>query len=93
MWTNVQGAMAAVALVALTANPAAAAMRARAVAGTVTACSTYGHGCTTAPVRYLNLGPQIRLKGGPWIWCESDCRDTLRRATVDFWDDQRESAK
>ena len=59
--------------------------------GTVTACSTNGrHGCYTAPVRQTKLGPQMRLKGGAWIWCEGDCRDTLRRATIDFWDDQRE---
>lgn len=58
---------------------------------TVTACSTYGrHGCYTAPVRQTPLGPQMRLKGGTWIWCEGDCRDTLRRETIDFWDDQNE---
>lgn len=61
--------------------------------GTVTACSSYGEGCYTAPVRQTRLGPQMRLKGGMWIYCEGDCRDTLRRETVDFWHDQRERNK
>lgn len=58
--------------------------------GKVTACSTYGEGCYTAPVRQTSVGEQVRLKGGTWIYCEVDCQDTLRRATVDFWHDQRE---
>lgn len=62
-------------------------------AGKVTACSTYGEGCYTAPVRQTSVGPQVRLKGGTWIYCEVDCRDTLRRATVDFWHDQRERSR
>jgi hypothetical protein len=61
--------------------------------GKVTACSTYGEGCTTAPVRQTSVGEQVRLKGGTWIYCEVDCRDTLRRATVDFWHDQRERSR
>jgi hypothetical protein len=63
-------------------------------AGKITACSTYGrHGCVTARVRMTRLGPQYRSPGGNWIWCEVDCRDTLRRDTIDFWDDQRERSK
>ena len=62
-------------------------------AGKVTACSTYGEGCYTAPVRQTSVGPQVRLQGGTWIYCEADCRDTLRRATVDFWHDQRERSR
>ncbi len=59
----------------------------------ITACSTYGHhGCETAVVRYTKLGPQYRRPGGSWTWCETDCRDTLRRHTVDFWDTQTESS-
>lgn len=60
---------------------------------TVTACSRYGFDCYTAPVRQTSLGPQMRLKGGTWIWCETDCRDTLRRETVDFWEDQMERSR
>lgn len=62
--------------------------------GTVTACSTYGNqGCVTAKVRKTRLGLQYRSKGGNWIWCEHDCRDTIRRHTVDFWNDQQERAR
>jgi hypothetical protein len=58
--------------------------------GIVTACSTYGHGCISAPTRQGKWGPEMRLKGGTWIDCESDCRETLRVKTVDFWDTLRE---
>ena len=87
---------ATVGVVALLAVPAAMADRLTArerAAGRVTACSTYGEGCYTGPVRQTRLGPQVRLKGGTWIDCEVDCRDTLRRATVDFWHDQRERSR
>lgn len=68
-----------------TALPADAAPR-----GTVTACSRYGNGCYTAPVRPSPLGPQMLLKGGTWIDCEGSCKDTLREKTVDFWETLRE---
>jgi len=61
--------------------------------GTIRTCSKYGSECVTARVRMTNLGPQYLSPGGNWIWCETDCRDTLRRDTVDFWDDQRERSK
>lgn len=62
--------------------------------GSVTACSKYGnHGCVTAKIRQTQLGLQYRSKGGNWIWCEHDCRDTIRRHTVDFWNDQMERSK
>jgi hypothetical protein len=73
------------------ATPALAGPQAEAAGATITACSTYGHHtCVTAQVRQTPLGPQFRKKGGAWNWCEGDCRDTLRRDTVDFWDDQSE---
>jgi hypothetical protein len=60
-------------------------------AGKVTACSTYGsHDCYTARLVPSPLGMKMRLKSGYLIDCAGDCRDTLRRATVDFWNDQRE---
>ena len=52
----------------------------------VTACSRYGNGCYTAPVR----GSQMRLKGGTWVDCKGSCSDTLREETVDFWETLRE---
>lgn len=59
---------------------------------TVTACSKNGHfTCYTAVVGEGRYGPKLRLKHGTWIDCEGDCRDTLRRTTVDYWDDRREN--
>ncbi len=85
---------AVVASLAASANAVARDGRGSGARGTITACSTYGrHGCETAVVRMTELGAQYRRPGGSWTWCEHDCRDTLRRNTVDFWDDQRESAK
>jgi hypothetical protein len=61
--------------------------------GMVTACSTYGHfECYKAPLRRGKFGPEMRLRGGTWIGCSGDCRDTLRKQTVDFWDEQRRSS-
>lgn len=58
----------------------------------ITACSKNGHHtCYTAAVGEGRYGPKLRLKHGTYIDCEGDCRDTLRRATVDFWDDRREN--
>ena len=88
--------IATVFVVALLAGSAAVADRLTTrerTSGKVTACSTYGEGCYTAPVRQTSVGPQVRLKGGTWIYCEVDCQDTLRRATVDFWHDQRERSR
>jgi len=59
--------------------------------GSVTACSNYGRWeCYQAPVRRGKFGAEMRLRGGTWVDCEGDCRDTLRRLTVDYWDDQAE---
>jgi hypothetical protein len=32
---------------------------------------------------------QVELPGGTWIECSGDCRDAVRKATTDFWDEQR----
>lgn len=70
------------------ASPAAAALH---PLGTITACSTWGNfGCATAEVRRGPLGLQYRTKEGTWVDCASDCRDTLRRNTVDFWSEQED---
>lgn len=58
--------------------------------GTVTACSRYGNGCYTAPLRAGRWGPEMRLNGGTWIDCEGSCKDTLREKTIDFWETLRE---
>lgn len=55
-------------------------------ASTVTACSTLGgFDCYTARVEQSRVGRKLVLRGGTRIDCGPDCRDTLRRETVDFW--------
>lgn len=61
-------------------------------ASAITACSKNGHHtCYTATIGEGRYGPKLRLKHGTWIDCDGDCRDTLRRSTVDYWDDRREN--
>lgn len=63
-------------------------------AGTVTACSSYGQSeCVSARIVGTSTGTKLRLKSGSLIDCAGDCRDALRRATVDFWHDQRERSR
>jgi hypothetical protein len=59
----------------------------------VTTCSTYGNGCTSAPVRRGRNGYEFRLPGGTWIECRRNCRNALREDTVDFWETQRENQR
>lgn len=54
----------------------------------VTACSRSGFDCTTARLIKSPVGPKLVLRGGAKIDCSYDCRDTLRRNTVDFWEDR-----
>ncbi|MHA1164251.1 MAG: hypothetical protein ACTSP0_01540 [Alphaproteobacteria bacterium] len=65
----------------------------------VTAHSRYGNGEVRAPVRAGRFGYQIKLPGGPWIYCENNsllfgrhrpCGETLRRQTLDFWETMSE---
>lgn len=32
---------------------------------------------------------EVRLPNGTWIDCRGDCRDTVRREHLEFWDEQR----
>lgn len=50
--------------------------------------SNYGGKRVAAPVRAAPLGDQVRLPGGSWIDCEITCEYTLRRVSIDFWEDQ-----
>ncbi|MFM1816468.1 MAG: hypothetical protein RLZ98_3163 [Pseudomonadota bacterium] len=50
--------------------------------------SEFGNGGISAPVRYTSKGPQIQLPGGTWMFCDHTCSETLRLATVDFWESQ-----
>ena len=67
--------------------------------GYVTAHSRYGNGEVSAPVRLAQFGRQVKLPGGPWLYCEHNsllfdynrpCSETLRRETIDFWETQSE---
>lgn len=48
--------------------------------------SQWGRGTVSGPVRRGPQGWQVRLPGGTWIDCVRSCSQTLRRATVDFWE-------
>lgn len=90
--------------VALVAAAAVAALAPAAAlagpyAGYVTAYSRYGNGAVRGPVRHGQFGPQVRLPGGTWLYCERTsllfdrhrpCSETLRRATLDFWETMAE---
>ena len=54
----------------------------------VVAESNFGKGTVTGAVRQGRVGPEVQLPGGSWIPCGRNCSDTLRRQTVDFWDNQ-----
>jgi len=42
-----------------------------------------------APVRHGEFGEQVKLPGSViWLDCEISCEYTLRRQTVDFWDNE-----
>lgn len=81
------------ALVGFAATPLVAAgnaeAKSRKSAGTVTACSKLGgFDCYTARVEESRVGRKLVLRGGTRTDCGPDCRDTLRRETVDFWQDR-----
>lgn len=52
----------------------------------VVAESQFGNGSVSGPVRHGRNGLEVRLPRGTWIECVRSCSDTLRRATVDFWE-------
>jgi hypothetical protein len=71
--------------------PAVAGARYQQNRGEVSACSRYSNGCYTAQAVASRHGRQIELRNGTRIDCEGDCKNTLREATVDFWDTMREN--
>ncbi|MFN3745035.1 MAG: hypothetical protein ACK4TL_10050 [Hyphomicrobiaceae bacterium] len=60
--------------------------------GVVTACSIYGNGCQSAPIRRAAHDYEFRMPGGTWISCRQNCKDALREEVIDFWETQRERA-
>lgn len=81
-------ALIAAALIALLTEPAdAAGRRDRSGYPIVVAYSNHGHGEIAGPVRSGPHGKlEVRLPGGTWLPCGLTCSDTLRRATIDFWE-------
>ncbi len=71
----------------------AAAQRARDGRGPahVVAESRWGHGSVSGPVRRGRNGWEVRMPGGTWLECKRSCSETLRLATVDFWETQGRS--
>lgn len=50
--------------------------------------SHFGKGTVTGAVREGRHGLEVQLPGGSWIGCGRNCSDTLRRQSVDFWENQ-----
>ncbi|WP_245281992.1 hypothetical protein [Hyphomicrobium sulfonivorans] len=76
----------ALAAFALVATPASARPRAVSkILGYVTAHSHDGNGSIRAPYRNTDVGYQVRLPRGTWVYCRTSCSETLRVNTVDVW--------
>jgi hypothetical protein len=74
------------AALAITSGPALARPRAvTKILGTVTAYSHDGNGSIKAPYRNTNVGYQVRLPHGTWLYCKTSCAETLRVNTIDVW--------
>ncbi|WP_072372317.1 hypothetical protein [Hyphomicrobium sp. NDB2Meth4] len=84
--STVARVMAAAAAMAIVASPALAGPRAVSkVLGYVTAHSHDGNGSIRAPYRATDVGYQVRLPHGTWVYCKRSCSETLRVNTVDVW--------
>ena len=60
--------------------------------GSVTACSRYGHGCRTAPLRRAAYDYEYRLPNGTWMPCKQSCKDAFREDVIDYWETLNERA-
>jgi hypothetical protein len=58
----------------------------------VTACSRYGNGCRTVPVRQGRFDAEYRLANGTWMPCKQSCKDALREDVIDYWETLNERA-
>lgn len=83
---GVPAILTVVATVAALPNTADATRRRAVHQDYVVAKSEFGNGTVSGPVRRTSKGPQVRLPGGSWVWCEQSCSETLRLKTVDFWE-------
>ncbi len=60
--------------------------------GVITACSRYGNGCLTVPVRAGRFDAEYRLANGTWMPCKQSCKDALREDVIDYWETLNERA-
>ena len=60
--------------------------------GVVTACSRYGNGCRTAPLRRAAYDYEYRLPNGTWMPCKQSCKDAFREDVIDYWETLNERA-
>lgn len=58
----------------------------------VTACSRYGNGCLTVPVRQGRFDAEYRLRNGTWMPCKQSCKDAIREDVIDYWETLNERA-
>lgn len=54
--------------------------------GFVVAKSRFGNGSVRGQVRRADLGWQVQLPNGRWVYCRRSCSETLRVETVDFFE-------
>jgi len=87
----VLAAVAGVAAIVLSA-PAEAQRKRGQGGGQITACSRYGNGCMTVPVRQGRFDAEYRLPGGTWMPCKQSCKDALREDVIDYWETLNERA-
>ena len=85
---RVAAPLACAGLLMAAAIPAEAQRRQHGHGGTVVAESNYGNGTVAGAVREGHNGLQVQLPGGTWVDCVRSCSDTLRRQSVDFWQNQ-----
>ena len=50
----------------------------------VTAESRHSNGTVSGAVRGTELGPQVQLPTGRWVYCRRSCSETLRVESIDF---------
>ncbi|WP_072391020.1 hypothetical protein [Hyphomicrobium sp. CS1BSMeth3] len=84
--TVLGAALAGSVLVGVMGAAEAQVRKARDGAGSVTACSRYGHGCQTAPVRRGQFDYEYRLPNGTWMPCKQSCKDAFREDVIDYWE-------
>jgi hypothetical protein len=79
------GLLVAAAMFAMAGSASAGPRAVSKILGYVTANSHDGNGSIRAPYRATDVGYQVRLPRGTWVYCKRSCSETLRVNTVDVW--------